>query len=187
MARPPRLQAAGAWYHLMSRGAVRQAIFRNNLDRHVFLALLTEVVRTHSWLCVGYCLLTTHYHLLVRTPEPNLADGMKRLNQLYAQGFNARHGGRGHVFEGRYVSVLIERETHLLELFRYFALNPVRAGLCGAPARWRWSSYPAVLGLIERPPFLAADAVLRLFAAEPAVARKRLHAFVDGRLSGASS
>ena len=123
--------------------------------------------------------MTTHYHLLVRAPDGDLARGMQRLNGNYAAGFNRRHGEEGHVFFRRYHALLVERESHLLELCRYLALNPVRAGLCDRPEQWRWSSYAAMMGKTPRPPFLTAEWLLALFGSKPERARERLREFVD--------
>ncbi len=174
-----RIQLAGAAYHVTARGVARQPIFRNDADRLAFVLTLDEVVRRLDWACHAYCLMTTHYHLLVRSPQGDLAAGMQRLNGHYAQGFNRRHGFRGHVFESRYHSVLIERDAHLLELSRYFALNPVRARLCARPVDWRWGSYRAALGVDDPPRFLAVGWLLSHFGTDRDRARDRLRAFVE--------
>jgi len=150
-------------------------------DVYRFLATAEETILRHRWVCLAYVVLGTHFHLLVRTPEADLAAGMQRLNGHYAQGFNRRHGGRGHVLESRYASVLVETDPHLRWLFRYLAWNPVAAGLCDDPKDWPWSSYPRLLGLGRaRPPrFLAVDAALGLFGPDRATARARLRAFVE--------
>jgi putative transposase len=179
MARPLRLQIPGGVYHLTARGVARQAIFRDPRDRLAFLALLGRVVELHDWTCHAYCLMTTHYHLLVRTPSGDLARGMQRLNGDYAQGFSVRHREPGHLFHRRYHSVLVERDAHLLELCRYFALNPVRAGLVEDPARWVWGSYQAALGLAPRPPFLAVEWLLSCFGSDRDRAIERLRRFVE--------
>ena len=135
----------------MARGVARQPIFRDDKDRRQFLKLLDDVVARHEWSCHAFVLMSTHYHVLVRTPNPDLARGMQRLNSCYAQHFNRRHGETGHRFERRYHSVLIESDAHALELVRYLALNPVRAGACREAAAWRWSSYATIVRG-ERPP-----------------------------------
>ena len=142
--------------------------------------LLGLLVDRYGWHCYGYCLMTTHYHLLVMTPRPDLARGMQWLNGLYAQMFNRRHAHEGHVFRGRYNSTLVEAEGHLVELHRYLPLNPVRAGVCGSPSDWPWSSYRATIGLDPAPGFLMLGPVLELFAVSEGVARKRFAAFVEG-------
>jgi putative transposase len=163
-----------------TRGVRRSPIFHGDDDRTLFLQLVDVTVRRHGWSCFAFCLMTTHFHLLIETPGPDLGEGMQRLNSVYAQAFNDRHGCTGHVFEQRYHSVLVETDGHLLHLFRYLALNPVAGGLVSRPATWRWSSYPAALGLTPRPPFLAVDRLLRLFDERHTdTARHRLRAFVE--------
>jgi putative transposase len=179
MARPPRLQIAGGLYHVIARGVARQAIFRDDPDRRHFLKLVDDVVARHDWSCHAFVLMTTHYHLLVRTPSPDLARGMQRLNACYAQYFNWRHGETGHRFERRYHSMLIESDAHALEVIRYLALNPVRAGVCREPAAWRWSSYAAVVGRQRSPYCLAEEWLLAYFGRNRDRALQRLQSFVE--------
>lgn len=160
MPRQPRVQFEGAIYHLTARGNRRQAIFVDERDRELFLQFLTRVVRRFGWRCHAYCLMTNHYHLLVETPQPNLSVGMHLLNSTYAHRFNWRHGFTGHLFEARFHSVLVERESHFLELLRYIPLNPVRAGLSPTAGDWRWSSYAAATGRATPPPFLTLERIL---------------------------
>jgi putative transposase len=166
-------------YHVTARGVARQAIYRDDVDRRRFLKLLDEVVFRHGWACHAYVLMTTHYHLVVRTPNPDLARGMQRLNACYAQHFNRRHGETGHRFERRYQSVLVESDAHALELVRYLALNPVRAGACRDAASWRWSSYAAIVRGTRTPPSLAQDWLLTYFGRNRARAVERLQSFVE--------
>ena len=160
----PRLQIADGLYHITARGNARADIFRDELDYPEFLRFFATVVAGYSWLCHSYCLIPNHYHLLVETPEPNLAAGMHALNGRYARWFNRRHDRDGHVFQGPYGAVLIEDDDHLLEVCRYIALNPVRAGLVETPGDWPWSSYGALAGLAEPPTFLHVDLAHRLLA-----------------------
>lgn len=182
VARPLRVQVPGGAFHVLARAVAGRALFRDALDRRTFLDVLATAVALHGWSCHAFCLMTTHYHLLLRTPEGDLARGMHRLNGSYAQGFNRRHGTVGHVFESRYASILVDKESHLLELCRYLALNPVRAGACDDPAAWQWSSYRAAIGLEPAPPFLTVDWLLDHFGADRDVARRRLRAFVADAL-----
>ncbi len=182
MPRPPRVQLAGGAFHVVTRGVAGRSIFRDAADRQAFLALFASVVARHGWSCLAFVLMTTHYHLLIITPNADLARGMQRLNGNYAQGYNRRHGTVGHVFQSRYGSILEERDSQLLELFRYLALNPVRGGACDDPAAWPWSSYRIALGLAPVPSFLAVEWALSHFGAEPDVARARLRAFVEAGL-----
>ncbi|MFN0317886.1 MAG: transposase [Burkholderiales bacterium] len=163
MARPLRLEFPGACYHLTARGDRQEPIFEDDTDRLVFLDLLAKEVLQQGWILYGFCLMGNHYHLLLETPQPNLVRGMRRLNGVYTQAFNRRHGRVGHVLQGRYKSIVVEKDTHLLELCRYVVLNPVRAGMVPSVAQWHWSSYLATAGRIECPSWLAANAVLALF------------------------
>ena len=163
----------------MARAKGFDPLFVGDADRCLFLLELGATVGVTGWRCLAYCLMTTHYHLLVQTPTPNLAAGMWRLNGRYAAGFNRRHGGRGHVFGGRYKAVPVLREAHLLELLRYIALNPVRDGQVAAPSRWRWSSYGATAAGAATASFVAHDDVEALFGGGAHVARRRYTAFVE--------
>jgi REP element-mobilizing transposase RayT len=185
MPRQPREQAAGLTYHVMARSTFGRRVFLVNDDRRYFEFRLEDVVRRFEWSVKAHCLMGTHYHLLVTTPKANLAEGIHRLNGLHAQAFNHRHDEFGHLFRSRYQSVIVEAEGHLLELLRYLALNPVRAGLCAHPRDWRWSSYAAAIGWAAPAPFLDLEEVLLLFANDRAVARDRLQEFVESVLNGA--
>ncbi|HXG76920.1 MAG TPA: transposase [Gaiellaceae bacterium] len=171
MARPLRLEVAGGIYHLTARGNERRAIFRDANDRARFLDVLGATCGRFRWSCLAYCLMTNHYHLLVRTREPNLARGMRDLNGVYAQAFNRRHRRVGHLFQGRYRAILVEAESQLHAVVAYILRNPVRAGMCTTPGLWPWSSHEAALG--ARPPgFLAVGELLDLFADDREQARR---------------
>jgi REP element-mobilizing transposase RayT len=157
MARPLRLQAAGAHYHVGVRGNNKARVFLTVEDRERFLVLLGDVVERYSWRCYAYCLMENHFHLALTTPEPNLGAGMRRLNQIYAQWFNHRHDRVGHLFEQRYWSRLLEDEAHVVAVVRYIAANPVRAGLCERPEQWPWSSARAAAGVARAPSFLDSE------------------------------
>ena len=179
MGRPPRPQFPGATYHVTARGAVGRAIFGCRADRQRFVELLSETVRRHEWLCGAYCVMSTHYHLLVTTPHGDLGAGMRRLNRAYARTFNLRTGGSGAVFEARYHAVLIDNDTHLLETIRYIALNPVRAGLVARPEDWSWGSYGALAGKSNGECFQSTAHLLDLFGKRPDVAREQCVQFVE--------
>ncbi len=182
MARQLRLQFPGAVYHLTSRGNAGQAIYLDDADRVRFLDLLGREVEQQRWRCHAYCLMDNHYHLLVETPEANLSRGMGRLNMAYAQGFNRRHERAGHLFQGRYKAIVVERDSHLLELCRYLVLNPVRAGLVDSPLAWPWSSYRATASTRGAPDWLTTRWILRHFDAEDERARRAYRRFVrEGR------
>jgi len=146
MARPLRLQFSGALYHVTSRGDGRDDIYFGDADREAWLNVLARTCERFNWRVHAWCQMTNHYHLLLETPEGNLSAGMRQLNGVYTQYVNRTHQRVGHVFQGRYKAVLVEREAHLLELVRYVVLNPVRAGMVNDAADWPWSSHAAVLG-----------------------------------------
>ena len=178
MARPLRVEFPGAVYHVTARGDRQEPIFEHNDDRLLFLELLAKEVAQQHWVVYAFCLMDNHYHLLLETPEPNLVKGMRRLNGVYTQAFNRRHERAGHVLQGRYKSILVDRDTHLLELTRYVVLNPVRAGAVESPAQWPWSSYLPTAGKVTAPRWLAVDRVLELFGGDPAQARRAYVRFV---------
>jgi REP element-mobilizing transposase RayT len=160
MARPLRLCFPDARYHVIARGNSDGAIYVDDLDCEFFLGEFSRVVERYSWLCHAYCLMTTHYHLVLETPLANLPVGMQRLNGGHASRFNERHGRTGHVFGSRYRSILIEDARYLLAVCRYIVLNPIRAGICDRPEDWPWSSYRATAGLEPTPRFLTTETIL---------------------------
>ena len=163
MARPLRVEFDGAIYHVTSRGNAREDIFDDEGDRKAFLETLGKVVSRFNWLCHAYCLMDNHYHLVIETPEANLSQGMRQLNGIYTQIYNRRHRTVGHLFQGRYKAILIQKESHLLEVCRYVVLNPLRAKAVKRVEQWKWSSYGATAGLTKSPPWLAVDWVLSQF------------------------
>jgi len=184
MSRPLRIEYAKAVYHVSSRGNGRRPIFRDDKDRERFLNILEEVNDRYHWLCHAYCLMNNHYHLVIETPDGNLSKGMRQLNGVYTMHFNRRHGSVGHVFQGRYKAILIQKESHLLEVCRYVVLNPVRAKGVRIPERWRWSSYRATGGIERAHPCLTTDWVLGQFALKRRTAEKRYRAFVMDGIGG---
>ena len=136
MARPLRIEFAGALYHVTSKGNAREAIYLTDEDRQQFLTLLENTVKRYDWYCHAYCLMGNHYHLLIETNTPALSKGMKYLNGTYTQYFNRRHQRVGHVFQGRFKAILVQKEAYLLELARYIVLNPVRAQMVRSAKDW---------------------------------------------------
>jgi REP element-mobilizing transposase RayT len=178
MARPLRIEYPNAVYHVTSRGNARNKIFLGNQDRENFLFVLDAVVKRYNWLCHAYCLMDNHYHIMIETPDANLSRGMRQLNGVYTQKYNWWHSKTGHIFQGRYKSILVDKENYLLELCRYVVLNPMRANMVEKPEEWKWSSYGATAGLIKAPDCLTVDWVLGLFSKKKAEARKRYRQFV---------
>ncbi len=179
MARPLRLEHEGALWHVTSRGNEAKNIFRRDADRILFLMILAEAAKRFEWIVHVYTLMTNHFHLVIETPEKTLSRGMQWLNGRYARRFNGRHKRKGHLFQGRFHSVLVEKDTHLLELTRYVVLNPVRAGMVERPEEYRWSSYRATAGLEAAPEWLATEWILRQFGSDPGRARAEYAGFVD--------
>ena len=185
MARPLRIEFAGALYHLTARGDRREAIYEDDADRQSFLNVLAEVVERYHWVCHAFCLMTNHYHLVVETVEGNLSAGMRHLNGVYTQASNRRHGRTGHLFQGRFKAILVDRDAYLLALCRYVVLNPVRAGMVDEPEQWPWSSYRAMIGTASVPKWLSVDGLLRQFGRSREQARDHYRDFVlDGRGGG---
>lgn len=178
MARPLRIEYEGAVYHVTSRGNAGARIFLDDADRLRFLETLATVVERLGWVCHAYCLMTNHYHLLIETPQPNLSRGMQHLNGVYTQWFNRRHSRAGHLLQGRFKSIVVEKESYLLELARYIVLNPVRAKAARSARDWPWSSYRATTGLADPPRFLTTDWLLGQFSENRAVAIRAYRDFV---------
>lgn len=178
MARPLRLEFPGALYHVTARGNARQAIFLDDEDRHRFLAVLRQVVSRCHLVLHAYCLMENHFHLLVETPEANLSQAMRQLNGVYTQAFNRCHDRVGHVLQGRFKAIVVDRDSYLLELCRYVVLNPVRAKITRKPETYPWSSCRATAGLAPVPPALTVDWVLRQFGRQREAAQRQYRAFV---------
>jgi REP element-mobilizing transposase RayT len=182
MPRPPRSLEPG-FYHLTARGNRGAAIFLGERDRATFCDRVAKASRRETFLVRGYCLMSTHYHLLVETETAQLSGAMRDLNGTYAKWFNKEHGFRGHVFEQRFHAVHVNDDWHLVEVIRYLALNPVRAGLSPLPEQWRWGSYAAVMAQGRPPRFLDTGWTLRLFSDADDEARRQLSSFVGSGLA----
>lgn len=178
MARPLRIEFAGALYHVTARGNAQTDIYKGSSDKHRFLNILTDVCRHYRWHCHAWCLMDNHYHLLVETGSPTLSSGMRQLNGIYSQYFNRRHQRVGHLFQGRYKAILVEKEGYLMELARYIVLNPVRAGMVNEASEWRWSSYRATAGLAAPHPCLTGDWILSLLSNHFGEATRRYRQFI---------
>ncbi|MBN2580614.1 MAG: transposase [Pirellulales bacterium] len=160
MARPLRIDIENGLYHVTSRGWERRAIVRDDGDRRHWLDLLARVALRRAWRIFAWALLDNHFHLYLRTPQPNLSAGMHDLNAGYAGGFNRRHERCGALFQGRFKAVFVEDESHSRELTRYVHLNPVRARLVKRPEAYAWSSCADYLGLRRAPEWLDTESIL---------------------------
>ena len=154
MGRRPRFDEPHGCYHITQRGNDGLPLFETDDDRAFFLSFLGRTCAREKWSCFAYCLLTTHYHLVLRIGTERLGRGMNWLSGMYARVYNDRRARRGHVFGERYRVALIRDEEHLAQTCHYVDLNPVRAGICERPEGWPWSSYRARAGLDACPPFL---------------------------------
>jgi putative transposase len=199
MARALRLEVREGWHHVTARGNERKAIFRDDADRRRFLELLGEVSQRHGLVVAAYVLMDNHYHLVVRTPRANLSRAMQWLNVSYSSAFNRRHRRSGHLFQGRFKSVLVDPGEWLCELVRYVHLNPVRLRRLGlgktqraqverggeAPdpelvrrrldelRRYPWSSHRVYAGLSAAPEWLEAERVLEYVGSGDAKGRRK--------------
>ena len=151
MPRKQRQEDSGLIHHASARGVDDEFIFRSDEDRIAYLLMLAATVARYRWLCLSYCLMGTHAHLLVETREPNFGDGMRWFHGHYGRCFNKHHGRRGPLFGGRYHDEPVLRDEHLVMVVGYIAMNPVDAGLCRTPEAWAWSSHrAAVMGPTRR-------------------------------------
>ncbi len=183
MARPQRIEFAGALYHVSAKGQDGGRLFHDAEDAERFLTILGQVCRRFEWAVMAYCLLPDHFELVLETRRPSLSEGMRRLSGLYGQAFNRRHGRHGPVFQGRFKAVLVDRELYLADVCREVLRAPVEAGLAVQARDWRWSSCRAMLKR-QAPDWLARQTLLRLFSDDPEPAAAKFLSFVEIFLSG---
>ena len=178
MARPLRIEFKGAVYHITSLGNAGADIFLDDVDRSRFLDVLASTIERFGWICHAYCLMDNQYQLLIETPQPNLSRGMKHLNGVYTQWFNRQHSRSGPLVQGRFKSIVVEKETYLLELARDIVLNPIRAKMVRTTRDWRWSSFRATAGVVKPPTFLTTSWLLLQFGKDSGVAISAYRNFV---------
>jgi REP-associated tyrosine transposase len=178
MARPLRVEYSGAFYHVMNRGNAGETLFKSKRDRIKFLEYLESTVDRFSIRIHTFCLMGNHYHLLVETPEPNLSKAIQWLNVSYAVYFNRKHQRNGHLFQGRFKSILVDADEYLTHLSRYIHLNPVRAKMVENPADYSWSSYGSFVRNVKPISWLETDLLLSQFGRKRE-AKKRYKAFVE--------
>jgi len=179
MGRPLRIQYPGAFYHVTSRGNERKVIFVSKRDREKFLSYLESANERYGAIIHAFCLMGNHYHILVETPRSNLSQILHHINGAYTNYFNTKRNRSGHLLQGRYRAILVEKDAYCLELSRYIHLNPVRAGLTENPSEYPWSSYPYYIGVKDKPLWLNANDILRCFAKEMQDARRYYREFVE--------
>jgi REP element-mobilizing transposase RayT/DNA-directed RNA polymerase specialized sigma24 family protein len=168
MARPLRIEFPGAVYHVTSRGDRGEAIFVDDEDRLGLLELVSQALSRFDAQMLAYCLMGNHYHFVLHTRRANLSLLMRHINGVYTQAYNRRHNKVGHLFQGRFKAILVDRDAYLLEVCRYVELNPVRAGMKRKPQAWRWSSYRAHAGLEATPDWLDSDGLYSYLLGRPA-------------------
>ena len=180
MARPLRIEYPDAWYHVMNRGRRGENIFSDKKDYEIFVALLQESSELFDIRVAAYCLMSNHYHLLVQTPSGNLSRAMRHVNGVYTQRYNRRNKIDGQLFRGRYKSVLVEADSHLLELLRYIHRNPVRAKLCKTVDDYTWSSHHGYVSGAKKWGWLAKQFLLGMFSDKSNDAKREYGKFVQG-------
>lgn len=178
MSRPLRIEYPGAWYHVMNRGRRREEIFLTWEDYDNFIKILQEASRNWNIKISAYCLMPNHYHLLVNTPDGNISRGMRHINGVYTQRFNRQHTTDGQLFRGRYKAVLVEADTHLLEVLRYIHRNPLRAGLAERCDQFTWSSHHGYLSTAKKWDWLHKDFLLEMLSAKKSRRRAAYEDFV---------
>lgn len=166
MSRPLRIEYKDAWYHVMNRGRNREQIFRDKEDYRIFKDVLIETCEMWNFRISAYCLMPTHYHLLVQTPDANISRGMRHLNGVYTQRINRRHDLEGPLFRGRYKSILVEGDAYLLQIVRYIHLNPVKGGLVKSPEKYEWSSHQGYLSSAKKWNWLNRQFILNILSCE---------------------
>jgi putative transposase len=157
MARPLRIEFPGAIYHVTSRGDRREAIYRDDGDRLAQLEVIAQAMDRFDAQVLAYCLMTNHYHLVLHTRQGNLSRLMRHVNGVYTQRYNQRHGLVGHLLQGRFKSILVDRDAYLLALCRYVERNPVAADMVQLAGDWPWSSYLAHVGQCATPAWLDSN------------------------------
>lgn len=179
MARPLRIQYPGAFYHVTARGNGKRKIFENRRDRERFLSYLESAHERYGARFHAYCLMDNHYHLLLETPGANLSQICHLINGSYTTYFNLRKGRRGHLFQGRYKAILVEKGVYGQELSRHIHLNPVRAGLVKDPSLYEWSSYAHYIGMLKKPDWLSTNFILGYFTEGTATSHENYQKFIE--------
>jgi len=171
MARPLRISFEGAFYHVTSRGNERKAVFKSKRDREKFLEYLETATERYGAIIHAYCLMDNHYHLLLETPAANLSQIIRHINSAYTTYFNVKRARSGHLFQGRFKAILVEKDEYAKELSRYIHLNPVRAKMVETPGDYPWSSYSFYIGKKASPQWLHRDFILGYFGEKPSVSQ----------------
>ena len=179
MARKPRIQFEGAFYHVITRGNQRQKVFRDNEDFQKYLDILSRYKDLYKYLLYAYVLMNNHLHLLIETRETPLSKILQGISQSYTAYFNRRYRTVGHLFQGRYKAILCDKDSYLLSLVKYIHHNPVRAKIAKSPEEYPWSSHHAYIKKPDRKGIVDEDQVLRMFSEDKGKARRLYQAFVS--------
>lgn len=179
MARPLRIEFKNAVYYITSKGNAENSIAIDDDDRVLFIDTLKFVIDRYKWKCHAYSLLDSLYALVVETPKPNLSRGMRQLNGIYTQKYNRKHGISGHVFQGRFKAIIVDKENYLLDICRHVVLLPYKSGISKSLNNYKWSSYRSTAGLIEAPDFLSPDWIYSQFAKRTENAQKKYKDYIN--------
>ena len=181
MARPIRIEFEGAVYHVTSRGNELRKIFFSKKDYEKFREYVGEAKEKYRFILHGYVLMTNHYHLLIETPEKNLSRIMHHINSSYTTYTNVKRKRSGHLFQGRFKAIIVDKDSYLLELSRYLHLNPVRAKIAERPEDYPYSSYKTYISA-QGEALVTRSTILEMFTTKEAEARKRYKTFVEAAL-----
>ncbi|MBI5409002.1 MAG: transposase [Nitrospirae bacterium] len=179
MARKPRIEYEGAFYHVITRGNRREHIFRDRNDFLKYLDILSLYKKRYRFRIYSYVLMSNHVHLLIETIKTPLSKIQQGINQSYTMYFNRRHRTTGHLFQGRYKAILCDRDTYLLSLIKYIHKNPVRAKMVTKPDDYKWSSHRCYAGKDKQNDIVDTDPVLRMFSEDKAASRRRYNDFLE--------
>jgi len=182
MGRPLRVEYRGALYHITSRGNERKKVFVDDGDRKKFLAILEDYHNRYGILIHSFVLMDNHYHLILETPKGNLLKVMHGLNGGYTGYFNRKYGRNGHLFQGRYKGIIIDKDSYLIPLSRYVHLNPVRARIAERPEQYRWSSYPGYIGRGKEYEWVEYSWILSQFGSRRLGARRKYRMYTEEAL-----
>jgi putative transposase len=177
MARQPRIEFEGGFYHVIVRGNQRQKVFREEKDFLKYLEFLSDYKDRYEFWLHAYVLMETHVHLLLETGQVPLSKILQGVNQRFTMYFNWRHGTVGHLFQGRYKAILCDRDAYLLSLVKYLHCNPVRAGMVRQPEEYRWSSHRTYLGL-NKDGLVDTGIVLGMFSKDLKRGRRLYHEYM---------
>lgn len=162
MARQLRIKYENAFYHVLSRGNNKKEVFKTDADKNKFLKIISEAHDKYKILIHSYVLMKNHYHMIIQTPVPNLSKAMQYINSKYTGYFNYANKEVGHLFQGRYKAILVDKDEYLLPLSRYIHLNPVRAGYVKNPQEYQWSSFKNFLNEYDNVKWLSRSFILNV-------------------------